>query len=170
MAFLFSILKKRKFYTNYCLIQNCILMKLLKDFKEFILKGNVLDLAVAFIIAGAFKAIISSFVKDVIMPPIGVLLGGVDFNDLKVIIKDGSEAVMNGDQVVTAAISEVAIRYGVFISTVIDFIIIGFAIFIIIRAYNKTKKKKEEAPATPPEPSKEEVLLGEIRDILKEKN
>jgi len=145
-------------------------MKLMKEFKAFILKGNVLDLAVAVIIAGAFKAIVTSFVKDVLMPPIGLLLGGVDFADLKVVLKQGTEAVMNGDQVVTPAVSEVAIAYGVFIMTIIDFIIIGFAIFMIVKAYNKSKKKKEEAPAPPPAPSKEEVLLTEIRDILKEKN
>lgn len=141
----------------------------MKEFKAFILKGNVLDLAVAVIIAGAFKAIVTSFVKDVLMPPIGLLLGGVDFADLKIILKEGSEAVMSGDQVVTAAVSEVAMSYGVFINTVIDFVIIGFAIFMIIKAYQKTQKKEEEAPAAPPAPSKEEVLLGEIRDILKEK-
>lgn len=145
-------------------------MKLMKDFKAFILKGNVLDLAVAVIIAGAFKAIVTSFVKDVLMPPIGLLLGGVDFADLKLILKEGSAAVMNGDQVVTAAVAEVAVSYGVFISTIIDFVIIGFAIFMIIKAYSKSQKKKEEEPAAPPAPSKEEVLLGEIRDILKEKN
>ncbi len=144
-------------------------MKLMKEFKAFILKGNVLDLAVAVIIAGAFKAIVTSFVKDVLMPPIGLLLGGVDFSDLKLILKEGSEAVMNGDVVVQAAVSEVAMSYGVFVNTVIDFIIIGFAIFMIIKAYNNTLKKKEEAPAAPPAPSKEEVLLSEIRDILKEK-
>lgn len=145
-------------------------MKLIKEFKAFILKGNVLDLAVAVIIAGAFKAIVTSFVKDVLMPPIGLLLGGVDFADLKLILKEGSAAVMNGDQVITAAVKEVAISYGIFISTVIDFVIIGFAIFMIIKAYSKTQKKAEEAPAAPPAPSKEELLLGEIRDILKEKN
>ncbi len=144
-------------------------MKLLKEFKGFILKGSVLDLAVAVIIAGAFKAIVTSFVKDVLMPPIGLLMGGVDFADLKIILKEGSVAVMNGDQVVTAAVSEVAISYGVFVNTIIDFIIIGFAIFMIIRAYAKSQKKAEEAPAAPPAPTKEEVLLGEIRDILKEK-
>ncbi len=144
-------------------------MKLIKDFKAFILKGNVLDLAVAVIIAGAFKAVITSFVKDVLMPPIGLLLGGVDFKELKVVLQAGSEAVMNGNQVVTPAIKEVAISYGVFINTIIDFIIIGFAIFMIIKAYEKSKKKEEEAPAAPPAPSKEEVLLSEIRDILKEK-
>jgi len=141
----------------------------MKEFKAFIMKGSVLDLAVAVIIAGAFKAIVTSFVKDVLMPPIGLLMGGADFADLKVVLKEGSAAIMNGDQIVTAAVSEVAISYGVFINTIIDFIIIGFAIFMIIRAYNKSQKKKEEAPAAPPAPSKEEVLLGEIRDILKEK-
>ncbi len=144
-------------------------MKLIKDFKAFILKGNVLDLAVAVIIAGAFKSIVTSFVNDILMPPIGLLLGGVDFSDLKVILKGGSEAVMKGDAVVTPAIGEVAISYGVFVNTVIDFIIIGFAIFMVIKAYEKTQKKEEAAPAAPPAPSKEEVLLGEIRDILKEK-
>ncbi|WP_167617435.1 large-conductance mechanosensitive channel protein MscL [Maribellus sediminis] len=144
-------------------------MKLLKEFKAFIMKGNVLDLAVAVIIATAFKAIVTSFVKDVLMPPIGMLLGGVDFADLKLLLKEGSEAVMNGDQVVTPAVSEVAISYGLWINTMIDFVIIAFAIFIIIKAYNKTQKKEEEAPAPPPAPSTEEVLLTEIRDILKEK-
>ncbi len=145
-------------------------MKLMKDFKAFILKGSVLDLAVAVIIAGAFKAIVTSFVKDVLMPPIGLLLGGVNFSELKIILQAGSEAVMNGDKIVTPAVTEVAISYGVFINTIIDFIIIGFAIFMIIKAYEKSKKKEEAAPAAPPAPSKEEVLLGEIRDILKEKN
>jgi len=144
-------------------------MKLLKEFKAFIMKGNVLDLAVAVIIATAFKAIVTSFVKDVLMPPIGMLLGGVDFAELKVILKEGSEVVMSGDQVVTPAVSEVAISYGLWVNTIIDFIIIAFAIFIIIKAYNNTQKKEEEAPAPPPAPSTEEVLLTEIRDLLKEK-
>jgi large conductance mechanosensitive channel len=144
-------------------------MKLIKEFKDFIMKGNVLDLAVAVIIAGAFKAIVTSFVNDVLMPPIGLLLGGVDFSDLKMILKTGSAAVLDGETVITPAVSEVAISYGVFINTIIDFIIIGFAIFMIIKAYNNTQKKKEEAPAAPPAPSKEEVLLSEIRDILKAK-
>jgi len=145
-------------------------MKLMKEFKAFILKGNVLDLAVAVIIAGAFKAIVTSFVKDVLMPPIGLLLGGTDFSNLKMVLKEGSEAVMNGDEVLSAAVAEVSISYGVFINTIIDFVIIGFAIFMIVKAYNKTKKKEEEAPAAPPAPSNEEVLLGEIRDLLKAKN
>jgi large conductance mechanosensitive channel len=144
-------------------------MKLMKEFKAFILKGNVLDLAVAVIIAGAFKAIVTSFVNDILMPPIGLLLGGVDFSDLKLILKEGSEAVMSGEAVVQEAVSQVAMSYGIFVNTIIDFVIIGFAIFMIIKAYAKTQKKEEEAPVSPPAPSKEEVLLSEIRDILKEK-
>ncbi|PIF05115.1 MAG: large conductance mechanosensitive channel protein MscL [Draconibacterium sp.] len=144
-------------------------MGMMKEFKDFALKGNVLDLAVAVIIGGAFGKIITSFVSNVLMPPIGLLLGGTDFSNLKVILQPGSGAVMNGDQVVTPEVAEVAIKYGAFVNTVIDFIIIAFAIFMVIKAYNKTKKKKEEAPAAPPEPTKEEVLLTEIRDILKAK-
>ena len=131
---------------------------MLKEFKGFIMKGNVLDLAVAVIIGGAFGKIVTSFVNDVLMPPIGLLLGNVDFSDLKVILK---EAV--GE---TAAVT---LNYGAFVNTIIDFLIIGFSIFMVIKLYNKTQKKKEEAPAAPPAPSKQEVLLSEIRDILKEK-
>ena len=104
------------------------------------------------------------------MPPIGLLLGGVGFADLQIVLKEGSSAVMNGEQVVTPAISEVAISYGIFINTIIDFVIIAFVIFMIIRAYNKSKKKEEAAPVAKPAPSKEKVLLTEIRDILKDKN
>ncbi len=144
-------------------------MGIYKEFKSFIMKGNVLDLAVAVVIGAAFKAVITSFVKDVLMPPIGMFLGGTDFSNLKLVLKSGSEAVMSGSEVVQPAVSEVAISYGVFTNTLIDFIIISFVIFMIIKVYNKTQKKKEEAPAAPPAPSNEEVLLGEIRDILKEK-
>ena len=144
-------------------------MGMLKEFKSFAMKGNVLDLAVAVIIGGAFGKIITSFVNDVIMPPIGMMLGNTDFSKLRVILKEGSAAVMDGDQVVTPAVSEVAIKYGAFINTILDFLIVAFAIFMVIKAYNKTKKKEEAKPAAPPAPSKEEVLLTEIRDILKEK-
>lgn len=144
-------------------------MKLIKEFKAFILKGNVLDLAVAVIIAGAFKAIVTSFVKDVLMPPIGLLLGGVDFSDLELVLKEGSAAVMDGEKIVSPAVQDVVMSYGVFIMTVVDFLIIGFAIFMIIKAYKKTQKKEEAAPVAPPAPTKEEVLLGEIRDLLKDK-
>ena len=129
---------------------------MLKEFKQFAMRGNVIDLAVGIIIGGAFGKIVSSVVSDIIMPPIGVLLGGVDFSSLAITIKDtaeGSEAVV--------------IRYGVFINTVIDFIIIAFAIFMLIKAMNSFKKKEEEKPAAPPKPSEEVVLLSEIRDLLK---
>jgi len=142
-------------------------MGLVKEFKEFIMRGNVLDLAVAVIIGGAFGKVVTSFVNDIIMPPIGLLLGNVDFKQLKVLLQHGKEAVMNGTQIVTPAISEVSINYGVFVQAIIDFLIIGFCIFIVLKVYNNMTKAKEEAPAAHPAPSKEEILLSEIRDILK---
>ena len=142
-------------------------MGLMKEFKAFALRGNVLDLAVAVIIGAAFGKIITSFVNDVLMPPIGLALGGMDFKDLQWTIKEGSEAVMNGEEVVTEAVNAVTINYGMFIQNTIDFIIVAFVIFMVIRAAMKMQKKKEEAPAPPPAPSKEETLLTEIRDLLK---
>lgn len=144
-------------------------MSLIKEFKEFIMKGNVLDLAVAVIIGGAFGKIVTSLVNDIIMPPIGLLLGKVDFKDLKVVIQGGKDAVMNGTQVVTPAVQEVSLNYGMFLQNTFDFILIGFCIFLVLKAYQKVAKKKEEQPAASPEPSNEEKLLAEIRDILKEK-
>jgi large conductance mechanosensitive channel len=137
-------------------------MSMLKEFKQFAMRGNVLDMAVGIIIGGAFGKIVSSFVADVIMPPIGVLLGGVDFSSLKIVIK---HAVLDN----AGAISKppVTLNYGLFINTVIDFIIIAFAIFMMIKAMNNLKKKEEAAPAPPPAPSNEEKLLTEIRDLLK---
>lgn len=139
----------------------------MKDFKAFAMKGNVLDLAVAVIIGAAFGKIIASFVKDVLMPPIGMLLGGRDFTDMKWVMKEGQEAIMSGDSIVTPAVTEVTMNYGMFIQNVVDFIIIAFTIFMIIRAVQKTKKKEEAKPAAPPAPTKTEVLLEEIRDSLK---
>lgn len=133
-------------------------MSIIKEFKEFAIKGNVIDMAVGIIIGAAFGKIVSSFVGDVIMPPIGVLLGGVDFSNLAIIVK---EAVGEAPAVV--------ISYGKFLQTMIDFTIIAFAIFMAVKAINSFKKKEEEAPKAPPEPSKEELLLTEIRDLLKEK-
>jgi len=133
-------------------------MGMLQEFKSFAMRGNVVDMAVGIVIGGAFGKIVSSFVADVIMPPIGILVGGVDFSKLAIIIQ---EAV--GD---TAAVT---INYGKFIQTVIDFLIIVFAIFIVIKGMNSLKKKEEEAPAEPPKPSKEEILLTEIRDALQQK-
>ncbi len=133
-------------------------MGMIKEFKEFAIKGNVVDMAVGIIIGAAFGKIISSFVKDVIMPPIGVAIGGVDFSDLTYIIKEAS-----GDA------AAVAISYGVFIQSLLDFIIIAFAIFLVIKLINASKKKEEEAPEEEPKPSNEEILLMEIRDLLKNK-
>lgn len=121
-------------------------MGLIKEFKEFAMRGNVLDMAVGIVIGGAFGKIVSSFVEDILMPPIGVLLGGVNFTDLKIVFK---QAVMDGENVVTP---EVALRYGNFIQVIFDFLIIAFAIFMLLKAVNKFNKKKEEAPAAPEAP------------------
>jgi large conductance mechanosensitive channel len=139
-------------------------MGFVSEFKTFAMRGNVMDMAVGIIIGGAFGKIVASFVSDVIMPPIGLLVGGVDFSELKVVMK---EAVMQGAEVVTPAVT---LNYGSFVNAVIDFIIIAFAIFMMIKAMNKMKKKEEAVPApapAPPAPSNEEKLLTEIRDLLK---
>lgn len=134
---------------------------MLKEFKDFIMRGNVLELAVAVIIAGAFGAVVASFTNDVIMPPIGLALGGVDFSDLAITLA-GAEMNDAGEVVKEA----VQIRYGAFVQKVIDFVIIAFIIFMLVRTYNNMQKKKKEAPAPPPGPSAED-LLAEIRDLLK---
>lgn len=145
-------------------------MKLISEFKAFAMRGNVVDMAVGIIIGGAFGKIISSIVADVIMPPIGLLLGGVKFTDLKIIMKD---PVIDAAGVITT--QAVAINYGNFIQTTVDFLIIAFAIFMMIKAMNSMnslKKKEEVAPVEappPPPPTNEEVLLAEIRDLLKKK-
>ena len=131
-------------------------MSMMSEFKSFAMRGNVMDMAVGIVIGGAFGKIVSSFVNDVLMPPIGMLMGGVDFKDLAVVLKEAS-----GD------VAAVTLNYGSFIQTVVDFLIIAFAIFMVVKAMNNMKKKEEEAPAAPPKPSNEEVLLTEIRDALK---
>lgn len=133
-------------------------MSLIKDFKSFALKGNVLDLAVAVIIGAAFGRIVSSLVNDVIMPPIGILMGGVNFSDLVITIQEAA-----GE---TAAVT---INYGMFIQHVVDFIIVAFAIFMVIRLFEKAKRKEEAKPVAPAVIPNEEKLLVEIRDLLKEK-
>lgn len=143
---------------------------MMKEFKKFIAKGNVLELAVGLIMATYFGAIVKSLVNDIIMPPIGKIMGGVDFDRLKYVIQEKVPETAEG---AGDGVAEVAITYGVFINTIITFFIVSFSVFLVIRGYNKMKarmeKKKEEAPAAPPEPSKEEVLLTEIRDLLKDK-
>lgn len=133
-------------------------MSMVQEFKKFAMRGNVIDMAVGIVIGVAFGKIVSSFVADVVMPPLGLLLGGVDFKDLAIVLKDAI-----GD---TPA---VVIAYGQFIQTIVDFVIIAFVIFLVIKAMNSLKAKEEVAPSAPPAPSKEEILLTEIRDLLKEK-
>lgn len=129
-----------------------------KEFKEFAMRGNVIDLAIGIVIGGAFGKIVASLVNDVLMPPIGLLLGGVDFSKLLIPLRYAADGTV-----------EVALRYGVFINVVIEFIIIAFAIFMMVKGINKMKRKEEAKPAAPPGPTKEEKLLTEIRDLLKKK-
>jgi len=136
-------------------------MGMIKEFKAFAMKGNVVDMAVGIIIGGAFGKIIASFVNDVLMPPLGMLLGGVDFKELKFIIQEASVSEAGN------AIAAISINYGNFIQVTIDFLIIAFAIFMMVKGMNNMQKKEEAKPAAPAAPSKQEVLLGEIRDLLK---
>jgi len=136
-------------------------MSIVKEFKEFAMKGNVMDMAIGIIIGAAFGKIVASLVGDVIMPPIGLLLGNVNFTDIVINLK---QAYKSADGVDHPA---VIMKIGTFIQTFIDFLIIAFVIFMMIKGINGLKKKKEEAPAAPPAPTKEEALLTEIRDLLK---
>ena len=131
-------------------------MSMMSEFKSFAMRGNVVDMAVGIVIGGAFGKIVSSFVSDVLMPPIGMMMGGVDFKDLAITLQAATEEV-----------AAVTINYGAFIQTVLDFVIIAFAIFMVVRAMNNMKKKEEAAPEAPPKPSAEVELLTEIRDSLK---
>lgn len=129
-----------------------------QEFKKFAMRGNVMDMAIGIIIGAAFGKIVSSFVADVIMPPIGLLLSGRDFSKMMITLKEATEET-----------KAVTLNYGTFINTVIDFLIIAFAIFIVVKGINSMKKKEEEKPAAAPAPSKEEVLLAEIRDELRKR-
>jgi len=133
-------------------------MSFIKEFREFAVKGNVVDLAVGIVIGAAFGKIVSSFVSDVITPPLGYLIGGVDFTKLALLLpslQEGKEAV--------------SVRYGAFLQTIFDFVIVAFAIFIAVKAMNQLKRKEAVAPSAPPPPSKQEQLLEEIRDLLKQR-
>ena len=184
----FSLLQNCENMLNF--VQDCKTnltkrtMGLLQEFKAFALKGNVMDMAVGVIIGGAFGKIVTSLVNDIIMPPIGVLMGGVDFKDLAIVIKHAeAEVLSEAGDVVVAAVPEVLWRYGAFVQQVIDFLIIAVSVFVMIKVFNKLtslrlKKEEEVTESTPeptpeptpaPEPSKEEVLLTEIRDLLKER-
>ena len=132
-------------------------MKLVDEFKAFTMKGNVVDLAIGIIIGAAFGKIVSSMVADIIMPPLGLLIGGVNFTDLKVVLKTAVDATHPA----------VTWNYGNFLQVTFDFLIVAFAVFLVIKAIVASKRKEEAAPAAPPAPTKEEILLTEIRDLLK---
>jgi len=138
-------------------------MSLVKEFKTFAMRGNVVDMAVGIIIGGAFGKIVTSLVNDIIMPPIGMLIGGVDFAELKLVLKQAATDAAGNP------IPAVAVNYGVLANTIINFVIIAFAIFMVIKAMNFAKKKEAAVPAAPPAPSAEEKILTEIRDILQSK-
>jgi large conductance mechanosensitive channel len=140
------------------------------DFKTFLMKGEIVNLATAVIVGGAFGKIVTSFTNDVLMPPIGLLLGKVDFKNLKLVLQDGVPAVTENGVQKTPAIAEVTLNYGAFIQTVFDFVIIGFCIFIVLKAYEKAQQKiiKNEVPKETSGPTQEQ-LLTEIRDLLKNK-
>jgi len=135
---------------------------MLNEFKKFALRGNVMDMAVGIIIGAAFGKIIASFVKDVLMPPLGLLLGKVDFSQLYISLNGGVFDSLAAAEEAGAPV----LRYGAFLQTVVDFVIVAFAIFLMVRAMNSLKKKEEEKPAAPAAPPKQEVLLTEIRDLL----
>ena len=136
-------------------------MKIIQEFKQFAVKGNMIDMAVGIIIGGAFGKIVASLVNDVLMPPLGLLLGGVNFTDLKATIKPASINDLG------EAIPAVTLNYGTFIQTAIDFLIIALVVFMLIKGINSLKRKEEAAPAAPPAPTKDQILLTEIRDLLK---
>jgi len=131
-------------------------MSMVKEFKEFIMRGNVIDLAVGIVIGAAFGKVVSSLVADIIMPPLGLLIGGVNFTELKVVLGPP----LSGGEPVT-------LNYGNFIQVMFDFVIVAFAIFLVVKMVNRLKRKQAEAPAVPPAPTKDQVLLTEIRDLLK---
>ncbi|MDG1358639.1 MAG: large-conductance mechanosensitive channel protein MscL [Akkermansiaceae bacterium] len=138
---------------------------MLKEFKEFAFKGNLVDMAVGFILGGAFATVVKTFVAKVVMPPLGLLLGDVDFADMKYVLKAGAPEVKEGDKVVTPAVEEVVIAYGEFLNDFIAFVMLALVVFIVVKKFIAAFEKKEAAaPAAPP---KQEVLLEEIRDALK---
>ena len=139
---------------------------MLEEFKKFALKGNVLDMAVGIIIGAAFGTIVQSLVNDVIMPPVGLLLGGVDFTDLFITLRDGAAPGPYASLAAAREAGAVSINYGVFANAVVSFVIVGFAVFMLVRGFNKLQTK-EAAPAAPPAPTAQEKLLAEIRDLLK---
>jgi large conductance mechanosensitive channel len=145
-------------------------LSVLKEFREFAMKGNVVDLAVGVIIGAAFGAIVTSLVNDVIMPPIGLLLGGVDFKDLFVVLRDGTKAPGPYMSLAAAKAAEaVTLNYGLFINALINLLIVAWAIFIVVKGINRLRREQPPAAAAPAPPPRQEVLLEEIRDLLKAK-
>ncbi len=143
-------------------------MSFIKEFKEFAVKGNLIDFAIGVVVGGAFGKVTTAFVDGMVMPIVGKLIGGQNFSDLKYKIQDGSKEVLDSaGNIISTSVPEVYIKYGEFITTVIDFTVVAFVMFLVIKAMNKLKKNENETPAAPPAPTKEEVLLGEIRDLLK---
>ncbi len=138
-----------------------------KEFKEFAIKGNVLDMAVGIIIGAAFATIVSSFVADILMPPIGLLVGNVDFSDLFLVLKGGAVAGPYLNLAQAKEAGAVTLNYGAFLSRVLSFLIVAFSVFLVVRGFNRLKKQDAAAPAPPPPPSPEAMLLTEIRDLLK---
>lgn len=166
MVFLF---RKPIFFITFAQIYFTYLkfkpMSILKEFKEFAMRGNLVDVAVAFVMGAAFGKIVSSFVDGIVMPVVGILTGGVDFSEKKLILQNAIEASTAADGSVVAAVTEISIKYGIFITNLIDFIVVAFAVFMVIKAINSMKKAEPAAP--PAGPSTEEKLLTEIRDLLK---
>lgn len=141
-------------------------MGMLKEFKDFAMRGNVVDMAVGIVIGASFGKIVTSLVNDIIMPPVGRLLGNMDFSKMAVKIGEATKKVVeNGQEKMVT--EDILLKYGPFINTLIDFVIVAFCLFMVIKAMNALKRKKEEAPAAPPEPPADVKLLGEIRDLLK---
>jgi large conductance mechanosensitive channel len=140
---------------------------MLKEFREFAMRGNVVDMAVGLIIGAAFGAIVTSLVNDVLMPPIGLLLGGADFSELYVLLKDGSPAGPYSSLTAAKAAHAVTINIGVFVNTIITFVIVAFAVFMVVKSINAARRAPAPAPAEPPAPTPQEKLLTEIRDLLR---
>lgn len=140
---------------------------MLKEFKEFAVKGNMLDMAVGIIVGAAFGTVVTSLVNDILMPPIGMFMGGVDFTDLFITLQQGAIAGPYPTLEAAQEAGAVTINYGMFVNSIVSFLIVAFAVFMVVRNFNKLKRQEEEAPKAPPAPSKEEVLLTEIRDALR---
>ncbi len=138
-----------------------------KEFKAFAMRGSVVDLAVGIVIGAAFGAIVGSFVADVLMPPIGLLLGNVDFSNMFLLLKDGNPAGPYASLAQAKAAGAVSLNVGLFVNTIINFLIVAFAIFMVVKGINRMKRQEAAAPAAPPAPTKDQVLLSEIRDLLK---